>query len=84
MLGVTPAEIEALDLSLEEMQRLLAGFATETVVVGSRGQPRTVTASPVPVDVLSPADLISQGTTVHQDERVHVPGLICTYRRSSD
>ena len=54
VLGVTPAEIEALGLSPEEMQRLLAGFTTETVVVGSRGQPRTVTTSPVPVDVLSP------------------------------
>ena len=43
------------------------GFTTETVVVGSRGQPRTVTTSPVPVDVLSPADLTSQGTINLQD-----------------
>ncbi len=35
-LGMTPAEIEALGLSPAEMQRLLAGFTEETVVVGSR------------------------------------------------
>ena len=56
-LGMTPAEVEALGLSPEEVQNLLAGFTDETVVVGSRAQPRTVTASPVPVDVLSTADL---------------------------
>ena len=85
VLGVTLAEIEALDLSLEEMQRLLAGFATETVVVGSRGQPRTVTASPVPVDVLSPADLISQGTINLQDQlRTVVPSFNVNTQPISD
>ena len=65
---MTPAEVEALGLSPEEIQNLLAGFTEETVVVGSRAQPRTVTASPVPVDVLSPADLTSQGTLNLQDQ----------------
>ena len=60
-LGMTPAEIEALGLSPDELQGLLAGFAEETVVVGSRAEPRTVTSSPVPVDVLSGADLGRQG-----------------------
>ena len=63
-LGMTPAEIEALELSRAEMQRLLAGFTEETVVVGSRAQPRSATASAVPVDVLSATDLVSQGTGI--------------------
>ena len=60
-LGMTPAEIEALGLSAAEMRRLLAGFTEDTVVVGSRAQPRSATESAVPVDVLSAADLVSQG-----------------------
>ena len=35
-LGMTPAELEGLGLSPAEMRGLLAGFAEETVVVGSR------------------------------------------------
>ena len=82
---MTPAEIEALGLSPEEMQRLLAGFTTETVVVGSRGQPRTVTTSPVPVDVLSPADLTSQGTINLQDQlRTVVPSFNVNTQPISD
>ena len=85
VLGVTPAEIEALGLSPEEMQRLLDGFTTETVVVGSRGQPRTVTASSVPVDVLSPADLTSQGTINLQDQlRTVVPSFNVNTQPISD
>ena len=85
VIGVTPAEIEALGLSPEEMQRLLAGFTTETVVVGSRGQPRTVTTSPVPVDVLSPADLTSQGTINLQDQlRTVVPSFNVNTQPISD
>ena len=60
-LGMTPAEVEALGLSPAEMQNLLAGFAEETVVVGSRAKPRSATESAVPVDVLSAADLVSRG-----------------------
>ena len=75
-LGMTPDEVEALGLSPEEVQNLLAGFTEETVVVGSRAQPRTVTASPVPVDVLSPADLSRQGTLNLQDQlRTVVPSF---------
>lgn len=43
-LGMTAEEVEALGLSPEEIDNLLAGFSEETVVVGSRAQPRTVTA----------------------------------------
>ena len=60
-LGMTPAEIEALQLTPEEIQLLLDGFAQETVVVGSRAQPRSATSSAVPVDVLSTTDIVSQG-----------------------
>ena len=49
---MTPAEVEALGLSPAEMRNLLAGFAEETVVVGSRAEP---------VDVLSARDLVSRG-----------------------
>ena len=60
-LGMTPAEVEALGLSAEEMQSLLAGFTEETVVVGSRSEPRSVTSSAVPVDVLPVTSLRRQG-----------------------
>ncbi len=75
-LGMTPAEIEALELSPAEMQRLLAGFTEETVVVGSRAQPRSATASAVPVDVLSATDLVSQGAGDLKDQlRTIIPSF---------
>ncbi|MCY4029393.1 MAG: hypothetical protein OXH75_24120, partial [Acidobacteria bacterium] len=46
-LGLTPAEVEALGLSPAEIRSLLAGFAEETVVVGSRAEPRSATESAV-------------------------------------
>ena len=85
VLGMTPAEIEALGLSPEEIENLLAGFSVETVVVGSRAQPRTVTASPVPVDVLSTADLTNQGTLNLQDQlRTVVPSFNVNTQPISD
>ena len=84
-LGMTPAEVEALGLSPEEVQNLLAGFTDETVVVGSRAQPRTVTASPVPVDVLSTADLTRQGTLNLPDQlRTVVPSFNVNTQPISD
>ncbi len=75
-LGMAPAEIEALGLSPAEMQRLLAGFTEETVVVGSRAQPRSATESAVPVDVLSATDLVSQGVGDLKDQlRTIVPSF---------
>ena len=72
-------------LSPEEMQRLLDGFAEETVVVGSRAQPRTVTESPVPVDVLSSADLTRQGAVNLQDQlRTVVPSFNVNVQPISD
>ena len=39
------------------------GLEERVVVVGTRAQPRSVTASPVPVDVIQTGDFISQGTS---------------------
>ena len=61
-LGMSPVEIDALGLSTAEMTALLAGFEEEAVVVGSRGEARSATASAVPVDVLTATDLLRQGT----------------------
>ena len=75
-LGMTPAEIQALELSPAEMRSLIAGFTEETVVVGSRAQPRSATESAVPVDVLSAADLVSQGTGDLNDQlRTIIPSF---------
>ena len=68
VLGMTAEEVEALGLSSDEIQVLLEGYTEETVVVGTRARPRTVAESPVPVDVLSSADLTSQGAVNLQDQ----------------
>ena len=76
VLGMTAAEIEALGLSSVEMRRLLAGFTEETVVVGSRAQPRSATESAVPVDVLSATDLVNQGAGDLKDQlRTIIPSF---------
>ena len=75
-LGMTPAEIEALALSPAEMRSLIAGFTEETVVVGSRAEPRSATESAVPVDVLTATDLVSQGTGDLKDQlRTIIPSF---------
>ena len=75
-LGMTPADVEALGLSPAEVRGLLAGFAEETVVVGSRAEPRSATESAVPVDVLSAADLVSRGAGDLKDQlRTIVPSF---------
>ena len=84
-LGMTVEEIRALGLSPDELQVLLDGFMEETVVVGSRAQPRTVAASPVPVDVLSTSDLTSQGVVNLQDQlRTVVPAFNVNMQPISD
>ena len=75
-LGLTPAEVDALGLSPAEIRSLLAGFAEETVVVGSRAEPRSATESAVPVDVLSAADLVSRGAGDLKDQlRTVIPSF---------
>ena len=84
-LGMTAEEVETLGLSSEEIDNLLAGFSEETVVVGSRARPRTVTASPVPVDVLSASELSSQGSVNLQDQlRTVVPSFAVNTQPISD
>ena len=84
-LGMTPEEVEALGLSPEEIDNLLARFTEETVVVGSRARPRTVTASPVPVDVLSTTELTNQGSVNLQDQlRTVVPSFAVNTQPISD
>jgi iron complex outermembrane receptor protein len=85
VLGMTSSEVEALGLSPEETELLLDGFTEETVVVGSRAQPRTVTASPVPVDVLSTADITRQGAVNLQDQlRTVIPSFNVNMQPISD
>ena len=75
-LGMTPEEVEALGLSPAEMESLLAGFTEETVVVGSRARPRSVTESAVPVDVLSATDLVRRGAGDLKDQlRTVIPSF---------
>ena len=57
--AIADGETTQLDVALEEAALELEGL----VVVGSRARPRTVTESPVPVDVISEEDLVLQGDT---------------------
>ena len=76
VLGMTPAEVEALGLSRAEMEGLIAGFTEETVVVGTRARPRSATASAVPVDVLSATDLVRRGAGDLKDQlRAVIPSF---------
>ena len=84
-LDMSVAEVRAMGLSPDEARVLLEGFTEETVVVGSRARPRTVAASPVPVDVLSTSDISSQGTVNLQDQiRTVVPSFNVNTQPISD
>ena len=74
-LGRPPEEVEALGLSPAQVENLLAGLTEEMVVVGSRAQPRTLTESAVPVDVLSPADLSTGMSDLLELLRTLVPSF---------
>ena len=56
---ITDGGTARLDVALTEVALELGGL----VAVGSRAEPRTVTESPVPVDVIQPRDLVRQGDT---------------------
>ncbi len=84
-LGMSVEEIRELGLSPEELQVLLDGFTEETVVVGTRARPRTVAASPVPVDVLSAADITNQGVvSLPEQLRTVVPSFAVNTQPISD
>ena len=54
---ITAGEETRINIQLNEAAVMAQGLA----VVGSRGQPRTVTESPVPVDVISSREIVEQG-----------------------
>ena len=84
-LGMTPAEVEALGLTPEELTNLLDGLTVEMVVTGTRAEPRSVTESTVPVDVLSADDLTRQGTVDLQAQlRTVVPSFNVNTQPISD
>ncbi len=84
-LDMSVDEIRALGLSPEGLQVLLDGFTEETVVVGTRARPRTVAASPVPVDVLSAADISNQGVvSLPEQLRTVIPSFAVNTQPISD
>ena len=84
-LDMSVEEIQALGLSPEELQVLLDGFTEETVVVGTRARPRTVAASPVPVDVISASDIANQGVvSLPEQLRTVVPSFAVNTQPISD
>ena len=60
---ITGGQATTLDVVLSDEALVLEGL----VVVGSRAQPRTVTESPVPVDVIPAGDIVNQGGTDFAD-----------------
>ncbi len=57
------AAMDEEETSSEEMEEETTPFGEEIVVTGSRSEPRSVTESMVPIDVISAADFERQGDT---------------------
>ena len=55
-------EVEAGAAAALDVEMTVGGVEEQVVVVGTRAQPRSVTASPVPVDVIRTEDFTTQGT----------------------
>ena len=84
-LNMSVEEIRAMNLPPEDLQILLEGYTQSIVVVGSRAEPRTVTASAVPVDILSTPELTRQGGFNLQDQlRTIVPSFNVNMQPISD
>ena len=84
-LNMSVEEIRAMNLPPDDLQVLLEGYTQSIVVVGSRAEPRTVTASAVPVDILSTSDLTRQGGFNLQDQlRTVVPSFNVNTQPISD
>ena len=47
-----------------DVEMAVGGLAAQVVVVGTRAQPRSVTASPVPIDAIPLQDVVRQGATM--------------------
>ena len=59
-----------------DVEMAVGGLAAEVVVVGTRAQPRSVTASSVPIDAIPLQDIVSQGaTTLDYQLRTLVPSF---------
>ena len=59
-----------------DVEMAVGGLAAEVVVVGTRAQPRSVTASPVPIDAIPLQDVVRQGaTTLDYQLRTLVPSF---------
>ena len=78
-------EIRAMNLAPDDLQILLEGYTQAIVVVGSRAEARTITASTVPVDILSTSDLTRQGVFNLQEQlRTVVPSFNVNTQPISD
>ena len=59
-----------------DVEMAVGGLAAQVVVVGTRAQPRSVTASSVPIDAIPLQDIVSQGaTTLDYQLRTLVPSF---------
>ena len=59
-----------------DVEMAVGGLAAQVVVVGTRAQPRSVTASPVPIDAIPLQDIVRQGaTTLDYQLRTLVPSF---------
>ena len=84
-LGMSVEEIRAMNLAPDDLQILLEGYTQAIVVVGSRAEARTITASTVPVDILSTSDLTRQGGFNLQEQlRTVVPSFNVNTQPISD
>ena len=64
---------------------MAVGLAEQVVVVGTRAQPRSVTASAVPIDVIRNEDFVSQGSTdLAEQLRTVVPSFNISIQPISD
>ena len=68
-----------------DVEMAVGGFAEQVVVVGTRAQPRSVTASAVPIDVIRNEDFVSQGSTdLAEQLRTVVPSFNISIQPISD
>ena len=68
-----------------DVEMAVVGLAEQVVVVGTRAQPRSVTASAVPIDVIRNEDFVSQGSTdLAEQLRTVVPSFNISIQPISD
>ena len=68
-----------------DVEMAVGGIVEQVVVVGTRAQPRSVTASAVPIDVIRNEDFVSQGSTdLAEQLRTVVPSFNISIQPISD